>query len=556
MRRETIRTISIVLFILVTLFYLSPLVLPKDVDEETGIASLKKPLPFWTEKMLRLGLDLQGGMEINLYVDLSEIPRQDQEFAIRGAVEVIQNRIDQFGVAEPTIQQVGENRIVVQLPGVTDFQRAKDLIGRTAMLHFQLVATDDETRRVVDQMDLWLSQNHDKYPALERELSFGEESSPNLFDTAENVEDDPDAENEVDDFIYTGTEWHRDILSFLLGSGGQMAVSHEYKPLVRSIIQDVDFQNAVPAGSQILLGRENSLSPRDPLGVYVVYSNIELSGTHLQSAETSIGDRSGFQGARPYVSLRFNREGARIFERATAQNIGRQLAIVLDDIVYVAPVIQDRISGGEAMITGNYTMQEANDLTIVLRAGSLPAPVEIGEERTVGPSLGSDSIMYGLRAGIIGLCLIMLFMIFYYKLSGAIACVALLLNTGFVLAALTFLEATLTLPGIAGLILTVGMAVDANVLIFERIRDELKNDKKPRAAVEAGFARAMVTIIDSNLTSLIVAVSLFQFGTGPIKGFAVTFGIGIMASFFTAIVVVRAIFDTFITNKNRDKLSI
>jgi len=545
MKNETIRTLSIVLFILVTLFYLSPLVLQKDIDEETGSKTLRKPFAFWTEKMLRLGLDLQGGMEINLYVDLDEIPRADHDMAVKGAVEVIQNRIDQFGVAEPSIQQVGERKIVVQLPGVTDFQRAKDLIGRTAMLHFQLVATNDEIRRVVDQMDLWLSHNHTQYPFLAREFDFGSDESDNPLQTEE------------DDFEYESKEWHQDIFSYLVGTGaGGMSIRHEFKDLARRLLSDESFQNAIPAGFQIALSRESALSPRADLGVYVLYANSEISGTHLANADTQMGDRDGLGGNRPYVGIRFNRDGSRLFERITAQNIRRQLAIVLDDIVYMAPTIQDRISGGEAQITGNFTLQECNDLVIVLRAGSLPAPVSIGEERTVGPSLGSDSIKYGTRAGILGLALVMIFMIVYYKLSGAIANLALLLNTAFIFAALTFFEATLTLPGIAGLILTVGMAIDANVLIFERIKEELKNGKTVRNAVESGYSRAMVTIIDSNITTLIVALVLYQFGSGPVRGFAVTLSIGILASFFTAVFFVRAIFDSFITNKNRNKLSI
>ena len=549
MKRETVRTLSIVLFILVTLFYLSPLFLPKDIDEETGTRVLRKPLPFWTSKMLRLGLDLQGGMEINLYVDLTDIARSEHERAVQGAVEVIQNRIDQFGVSEPSIQQVGDRRIVVQLPGVTDFERAKDLIGRTAMLQFKLVATAEDTRRVIDQMDLWLSQNHARYPFLSV-LDFGSADDAML-----NTE-----ESEDDDFEYESDEWYTNILSYLIESGSSQysshSVRHEYKSLIRSLVNDEAFRNATLSGFQIAIGREAALSPRADLDVFVLIDRSELTGAHLTNADTRMGDSGGFRGDRPHVSLRFNREGARIFERITAQNIRRNLAILLDDTVYMAPTIQDRISGGEAQITGNFTLQECNDIVIVLRAGSLPAPVTIGEERTVGPSLGSDSIKYGIRAGLIGLLLVMAFMAIYYKLSGCIANVALILNTGFVLAALTFLEATLTLPGIAGLILTVGMAIDANVLIFERIREELKNNKTVRNAVEAGYTRAMVTIIDANLTSIIVAIVLYNFGTGPIRGFAVTFGIGILASFFTAIFFVRAIFDAFITNKKRDTLSI
>ena len=544
MRRSTVRTILITLFVLVTLFYLSPLFLPKEVDEETGFVSVRKPLPFWTEKMLRLGLDLRGGMEINLYVDLSELPRAEHDAAVRAAMTVIENRIDQFGVAEPSIQRSGDDRIVIQLPGLQDFERARNLIGRTALLEFKLVATDEETQRVISQMDNWLSINHQNYPFLEV-LNFG--GSEDIFRGSE------------DDSEEFGAAWHRDIMSHLVGQrvGGEMSVSRENRPLLRRLLNDPDFQNAVPAGFQILTSVENEANRRADLSAFVVYSTAELTGVHLASAATMFtGDRDWGGANRPAVSLRFTRDGARAFERVTGQNIRRRLAIVLDDAVYVAPTIQDRIRGGEASITGNFTLQEVSDLVIVLKAGNLPAPVSIGEERTVGPSLGSDSIRSGLRAGVIGLALVVLFMVIYYKFSGVIAITALVLNTAFVFAALTFLEASLTVPGIAGLILMLGMAIDANVLIFERIKEEIKSGKTIRNAIEAGYSRAIVTIVDANITSLIVASVLYSFGSGPIRGFATTFGIGIMASMFTAIIVSKAIFDAIVSNKNREKLSI
>ena len=546
MRRNTLRTLSIILFLLVTLFYLSPLLLPKEVDEETETVTVKKPFAFWTEKMLKLGLDLRGGMEINLYVDLTELPKADHDQAVRAAVEVIQNRIDQFGVAEPSIQRVGENKIVVQLPGLKDFQRAKELIGKTALLEFKLVATGDETRRVFDQLDMWLSQNYQRYPFL------------NVLDYGAGREDDMFKNTSSDSLEIDTPEWYRDIMSYLVGSGMQgMSVSHENKPLIRRLLNDDSFVNAVPAGFQVVLGRENAANPRADLPVYVLYANAELTGSYLTNAETRLGGQNDLVNAnRPYVSLKFNREGSRIFERVTGQNIKRQLAVVLDDAVYVAPVIQDRIRGGEAQITGSFTLEECNDIVIVLKAGNLPAPVEIGEERTVGPSLGSDSIRQGTKAGFIGIILVMIFMMFFYKLSGIIANIALILNTAFVFAALTFFEATLTLPGIAGIILTIGMAVDANVLVFERIKEELKAGKTVRNSIDAGYARAIITIVDANITTLITAAVLYQFGSGPIRGFAVTLTIGILASMFTAIVVSRAIFDTLVSNKNRSKLSI
>jgi preprotein translocase subunit SecD len=277
-----------------------------------------------------------------------------------------------------------------------------------------------------------------------------------------------------------------------------------------------------------------------------------ITGEYLTDARVQIDS----QYNEPYVSLSFNARGARLFEKITGDNIEKRLAIVLDNNVYSAPVIRDRIPGGRAQITGRFTMDEAKDLAIVLRAGALPAPVKILEERTVGPSLGKDSIEKGFKSMIIGGLIVILFMIIYYGLSGIIADLALLLNILFILSGLAFFGATLTLPGIAGMILTIGMAVDANVLIFERIREELRLGKPPRAAIEGGYGKALVTILDANVTTFIAALVLFQFGTGPIRGFAVTLSIGIVASFFTAVFITRIVFDYLYTNRRWKKVSI
>jgi preprotein translocase subunit SecD len=254
--------------------------------------------------------------------------------------------------------------------------------------------------------------------------------------------------------------------------------------------------------------------------------------------------------------LTFDSVGAKLFEQITGENIKRRLAIVLDNKVNSAPVIQDKISGGRAQITGRFTMDEARDLAIVLRAGALPAPVKIIEERTVGPSLGKDSIEKGFKSMIFGGLVVIIFMVIYYGLSGVIADIALLLNILLIMGGLAFFGATLTLPGIAGMILTIGMSVDANVLIFERIREEVRLGKTPRTAVEGGFGKALVTILDANITTLIAALVLFQFGSGPVRGFAVTLSIGIIASLFTAIFVSRIIFDYIYVHHKVKKLSI
>ncbi|MCU0587129.1 MAG: protein translocase subunit SecD [Syntrophobacteraceae bacterium] len=373
------------------------------------------------------------------------------------ALETIRNRVDQFGVTEPDIRPQGEDRILIQLPGVQDPQRAVALIGKTALLEFKLVSEEASTQQLKD---------------------------------------------------------------------GKLPAGVKMYPL-----RHTDATTGQTTERQIVL-RDRTL----------------MTGESITNAEVRIDT----QYNKPYVSLEFDSQGARQFERISGENVKRQLAIVLDGTVYSAPVIQEKISGGKASITGTFTMEEARDLAIVLRAGALPAPVKILEQRTVGASLGSDSIRQGLLASLLGGIVTIVFMLVYYKVSGFIADFALLLNIPLILACLAAFEATLTLPGIAGIILSVGMAVDANVLIFERIREELRLGKTPRAAVETGFDRATLTILDSNITTLIAAVVLFQFGTGPVRGFAVTLTIGIFASMFTAIIATRVIFD-YLLNYGRVK---
>jgi preprotein translocase subunit SecD len=396
---------------------------------------------------------------------LMDIPDSDREqiekLAVDQALETIRNRIDQFGVSEPDIRRQGLNRILIQLPGIKDTQRAKDLIGKTALLEFKLV---DDTQSI-----------------------------------------------------------------------------------------DSALQGNVPPGREILYQiDEDPETQRTTKKPYLLKKRTLLTGAHLTEARVEISN----QFNEPYVSITFDKKGARIFERITGDNVNKQLAIVLDNTVYSAPVIQDKIAGGQARITGRFTTDEARDLAIVLRAGALPAPVNILEERTVGPSLGADSIRKGLLSMCIGGLLVVIFMVIYYKTSGLIADLALLLNILLIGAGLAAFGATLTLPGIAGIILTIGMAVDANVIIFERIREEIAIGRTPRASIDAGYDRATLTILDANVTTLIAAVVLFQFGTGPVKGFAVTLSLGVIASMFTALILSRMIFDYILMNRKVKTLSI
>ncbi len=400
--------------------------------------------------------------QVNVIMDLpDEEVKNIKKLAAEQALETIRNRVDQFGVSEPDIRPQGEKRILIQLPGIKDTQRAKKLIGRTAQLEFKLL---DEVH---------------------------------------------DPENYI--------------------------------------------KKPPPPGTELLWQiKRNPSTNREIKTPYLVKKRTLLTGAYLTDARVQIDS----QYNEPYVGIKFNRKGGRIFAKITGANVKKRLAIVLDNKVYSAPVIQEKISGGEARITGNFTMDEAKDLAIVLRAGALPAPVKVLEERTVGPSLGTDSINKGMISMLAGGILVILFMIIYYKVSGVIADVALALNIILILAGLAGFQATLTLPGIAGMILTIGMAVDANVLIFERIREELRVGKTPHSAVNAGFDRATLTILDANVTTLIAALVLFQFGTGPVKGFAVTLSLGVISSLFTALFVSRIIFDYLLLSRRVKKLSI
>ncbi|MBN2017724.1 MAG: protein translocase subunit SecD [Candidatus Cloacimonetes bacterium] len=512
-------------------------------------------LPSWfSSKELKLGLDLQGGMHLVLEVETEGLPTETADNAVKSAQQIITNRIDQFGVAEPTIQKIGNKRILVQLPGLRDAGRAKELIGKTALLEFQLVANTQDIRNAVEAIDEYLKSNYDKYAylkkvevekesAVEEALFEGEEADSLADSTAAAVEEETS---------------HDHLFSSLVAVYGQrLIVRPENLELFRKVINLPEVQEVMPEGVVILLGKVDEDNIMGARPVYFLYDTVELTGTHLKTADVRIGQGMDPKIAnKPYVSLQLDNEGSRIFANVTGNHINEQLAIVLDNVVHSAPVINDKIRDGNAMITGIGEMEEAKDLAIVLNAGNLPAPVNIVEERTVGPTLGSDSIRAGFKAAILGLVIVMIFMILYYKVSGVIANIALLGNVLIILAVLTMLNASLTMPGIAGIILTIGMAVDANVLIFERIREELRAGKTVRTAIDNGYKRAVITIADANITTLITAVVLYQFGTGPIRGFAVTLSIGILASMFTAIVVTKAIFDGVITRKPRKSLSI
>lgn len=397
------------------------------------------------QEKINLGLDLQGGMQLLLQIETEKVPVEHREDATDRVVEIIRNRIDELGVREPVITKQGKDKVVVQLPGITDRDRAKEIIGKTAHLEFKLVSDNAEIIQKAQEGNV-----------------------PDGFEYVESKE------------------------------GGQLLLN----------------EKAV------------------------------LTGDRLTNASVGF-DEYG----QAVVDLQFDKEGAKIFDQVTFQNVGKQLAIALDGKVHSAPVLRERIPNGQAQISGNFTAEEASDLALVLRAGALPAPVRVIEERTVGPTLGRDSIEKGIKAGILGAVLVFLFMPVYYLVAGFVANIGLLVYMIMVIGTLAMLQAALTLPGIAGFILSIGMAVDANILIAERMREEKEAGKAVRAAISAGYHRAFAAILDSNVTIFITSIILLIFGTGPIKGFAVTLGLGQIASMFSSLTVTRAVLD-FLAHRN------
>ena len=420
-------------------------------------------------KILKLGLDLKGGTHLLLEVDLSKLSVSESikvKDAVDKAVEIIRDRVDQFGVAEPMVAKQGDKWIVVQLPGIKNHKIAKELIGKTALLEFRMVNTSKDAARVLE-----------------------------LIST-------------------------------------KRIISEEYR---ENLTMYPEIKAIMPKGASVFKDRE---------GAYYVLDEALLTGTSLKNAKVEFDEFGHLR-----ISIEFTREGGKVFERITARNKDRNLAIVFDGCVQSTPLICSTINDGKAVIEGNFNSEDARLLATVLRAGALPAPVKVIEERTIGPSLGDDSIRKGITSSIVGIFTIFLFMIIYYRFLGLIANIALILNLIMLMAAMAYFQFTLTLPGVAGIALTLAMAVDANVLILERIREEFFIGKTLRIAVDTGYKKVFWTIFDANFTTLIAAFFLFQFGTGPIKGFAVTLSIGLIISMFTSITVTKLIYE-FLFRRN------
>jgi SecD/SecF fusion protein len=462
----------------------------EDLPEATKLTLAKRAI--------HLGLDLRGGMHLVLEVDTSGLAEKPEDLRDR-AFEIIQNRIDEFGVYEPVIEKQSGGRIMVQLPGV-DRERAIELIKKVAHLEFRLVE-DERVGEIVEKVDEFLQ--------AEDTLAFEQPFSSYII----SVDRDP-------------------------------GIDYRDEDSVRALLAQA--QEVIPADVEFVFGPKEEHGGREVKRLYLLKKTAELTGEAIRDARHGPNQSSNLQYMGTWeIDLEFKREAARRFATITGRNINKRLAIVLDGVVQSAPMITERIPQGRASITGRFTAEDARDLAIILRAGALPAPLRIVEERTVGPSLGRDSIESGIRAVLIAGAVVIIFMLIYYSLSGFVADFALLLNMFFLLAVLSAFHGSLTMPGIAGIALTIGMAVDANVLIFERIREELKIGKTTRTAIDQGFARAWITIFDSNITTIIIGVILFIFGSGSIKGFALTLTIGLLSNLFTAVFVGKVIFNYF-----------
>ena len=494
--------------------------------------------------------------------------------AINRVLEILQNRVDQFGVSEPTIQKQGNRRIIVELAGIQDSDRARALLQSTAQLEFCLVKSPEVTNDILSQIDNLVQDNEQLeslVAAINEDYESGDDDQLGISDDktvsiselfgedAETSKDTSDTSVVVDQNIFQ----ERPFSSLLRALGNNIAVPEKNLYAVKKIInrQEILDKLALGNGQFLFAPSAENFSSNEGIDeklfyMYYLEKDADLTGGVIEEANATVGGQGTSAVGQPIVLLDMNSEGARTWSRITGANIGRRIAIVLDKKVHMAPSIRTKISDGGTMIEGFAGMDEAKDIAIVLRAGALPAPVNIIEERIVGPSLGADSVKRGTNSVLLGLALIIVFMFIYYKLSGTIANFALIWNILLVLSVLASLGATLTLPGIAALILTVGMSIDANVIIFERIREELRKGKSVRSAIDGGYNRALTTIIDANVTTLVAALVLYQFGTGPIRGFATVLFWGIIISMFTAIFVTRTIFNSFADRKGLKKLSI
>ena len=586
------------------------------LEDSTGeLHAQYRELYTQSEGVIKLGLDLQGGMYLSYIVEPTEELNTSE--AVDQALEVIRNRIDEFGVSEPSITRQGDDRIVVQLPGVRDPARARAIVERQALLEFKLVAYPTEERpmpgsvEVISAIDNYITRRDAPEEETEIITPDSTERVSNADSTSEETELNdlvPDSAisasvpdvGESDDLNEISIDFPDPVIQGSLSSyitiapsdivqatrnispGDWIVYSGDDMDQLSSIINNPHVDSLLALENlEFVFSKEDTVGQSGLRALYLVprdmgrgwgrsqgaaRDNYYLTGANLSNVRIDVGGAQSISQS-PSLILEFDSEGRDNWEQITGENVNERVAIILDGTVYSAATIRERISGSGTKLSGGFTTEESRDLRLVLNAGSLPASLEIAEEQTIGPSLGQQAIDKGMLAGIVALALIAAFIIIYYSTGGLIAIFALMFDMLIIMGVLCFpgplaklgmtgLNATLTLPGIAGIILTIGMAVDASVLIYERIREEKRAGKGIRAAVKAGYSRAFVTILDANLTTLITALVLYRFGTGPIKGFAVTLSIGILASMFCSLVFSRIVIDLILKNKKKTKFGL
>ena len=478
--------------------------------------------------------------------------KKSAEDAVSRAMEIIRNRVDQYGVSEPSISRQGSRRIIVELPGVAKEEEAKQLLQGTALLEFRLVKDADFTYPIMQRIDNVLAKRVKSgvkdslgTDSLSENIAAAEDSIKNNDTSAVN---DSTKQLTAEEF----KAQHPFFSAAVLNPQSQYAdayVNQEDRNKIEYWFTLPEVQKVIPDNVEFVFSAK-ALTGQDGKKIYVMYlvnKTPELTGGVVTNAQANLDPNS----SAPIVTMEMNSEGATDWARITGANVGKRIAIMLDGVVFSAPNVKGKIPGGRSSIEGMENLDEAKLLEIVLKAGALPAPVDVIEERIVGPSLGQDSVSSGFSSALIGYLAVGLFMIFYYRQAGTISALTLVLVILFILGILAGFQATLTLPGIAGIVLTIGMAVDANVLIFERIREEMATGKTMKASVDSGFSRAYSAIIDSNITTFFTGIILYQFGTGPVQGFALTLMIGIAASLFGALVITRVVLDVLIARGSK-----
>ena len=536
------RLITIALLIVASAWALYPRTVVERV-KRNGVTVLDTV----TRLPLKLGLDLQGGMHLALEVDESKGAVTDKGEALDRALKVVRTRIDEFGVAEPIVQKVGNDRIIVELPGIDDRERAADIVQKAAFLQFQITDKTQAFEKSVARLDGILKEKGIVAAAKTGTAPAAEKAAlPNLFAVGDSAKKTAGDSTKADTAAASNGPFATKVAKAPGGDPGMYIVAESDRDEIDTYLQHPDIQAALPPGKQLKWGADTlSVGTKAYRGLYMLDARPIITGEYLTDAKPNT-----VPGEGTIVEFQLNNEGGRRFKSETGKHVRDYMAIVLDDKVMSAPVIQSAIGTRGQITMGGSGLQAAQDLALVLRAGALPVPLKVAETSSIGASMGQDSIQKGITALIVAVVVVILIMVVYYRFSGLMAVGGLVLYVLYTLAALAGFHATLTLPGLAGFVLGIGIAVDANVLIFERIREELDHGKSVRTAIEEGFKHAMTAIIDTNVSTALTALVLYQYGTGPVKGFAVTLIAGLVATLVACVFSVRTFYLVWL-NRNR-----